>query len=131
MRCQYKLSRLLIPLAIQRTVLRGRTFTTLWSAENIYDTPPCELGRGNFCFLVAEILLERFPDARLCRLASPGHDYAHILILVDDEYIDIKGRTTLAEMRFYFDDNFLKPMPVDDEKSVRDFFYSRHEATEL
>lgn len=104
---------------------------TWLSADEIRTTTPQELGQGGFCFIVAEILLERFPDATLLRLTSPAHEYGHVFLAINGAHMDIGGfRDVVADARFRFDDRSLEPEPVSAQ-AVRSFFYPKYNTSQL
>ena len=99
--------------------------------DQIRKTSPTELGEGGLCFLVAEILLERNPEAILYRLTSPAHEYGHVYLLLDDNQIDIKGpRDVVAAMRTQCDDQRLVPEKADTHR-VRRHFYPKYSTAQL
>jgi hypothetical protein len=100
------------------------------SANQIRETPPVELGTGGFCFLVAEILLERFPSAIVYRLTSPGSPFAHIFISINGCYMDIEGcRNVPREMRRHLDAPHLQ-VEMTDLQTVREFFYQKYDESQ-
>ena len=101
------------------------------SAEAIQKMNPVELGSGGLCFLVAEILADRFPDSVLCRLTCQDRKrYAHVFVSVKSVPVDIKGFRNVDKMRFDYDDTSLVLEPID-EASVRQFFYPHYAERQL
>ena len=63
-----------------------------FSLANIPHASEEDLGLAEFCFLVAEILLEQFPNATLYRLTDPQRKaFAHVFLSVEGKYLDIMG----------------------------------------
>jgi hypothetical protein len=100
------------------------------SEDEIRNYAPLELGEAGFCFVVAEILLARFPDATLFKLTSHASPFAHVFISIDGQYMDIGGcRDVIAETRFRLNTS-LELHPADS-KPVRNFFYPKYNLSQL
>src|SRR5216683_5202050 len=99
-----------------------------FSPGDILKSCPLELGAGDFCFLVAELLTARYRLAVLWRLTD--HDrkrYAHVFLRVSGVPLDIKGFRKLDAMYFDYNDYGLVAERVD-ARSVREFFDSKYSA---
>lgn len=92
---------------------------------------PVELGAGGFCFLAAELLMEKYPMAALCRLTDSSRArFAHVFISANNMPADIRGFRSVAAMRFDYDDYSLIEEPTD-QRIVRDFFYPKYSSAQM
>ena len=97
------------------------------TAKEIGETDPVELGMGGFCFLVAELLMEKYPDAELCRLTDKDRTtFAHVFVRIDGRPCDIKGFRSLSAIREDRPEPGLVEEPVSVE-SVQMFFHARYD----
>src|ERR1017187_7653183 len=86
---------------------------------------------GGFCFVVAELLAAKHPDAQLCRLTNRDRTtYRHVFVRIDGEPCDIKGSREVSDMVLDLDDAGLIEEPVSPE-AVRNYFYPRYEERQL
>jgi hypothetical protein len=87
---------------------------SLLSPDQIRSSDPIELGTGGFCFLVAELLKAKYPQAELWRLTNrEGTTYRHVFVRIDGKPCDIKGFRKVCEMRFDLGDNSLVEETTD------------------
>lgn len=76
--------------------------------SEIEDQDPTELGRGGFCHIALEVLLELYPTGQPHKLTSTGKDYAHVFLMFKGQPLDICGATSLAEMMGHYKDDSLQ-----------------------
>jgi hypothetical protein len=102
-----------------------------YSPDQINSADPIELGTGGFCFLVAELLKAKYPQAELRRLTNrEGKTYSHVFVRIDGIACDIKGFRSVHEMRFDLDDNSLVEQ-IADAQAIRDYFYREYSLEQL
>jgi hypothetical protein len=75
--------------------------------SEIEDQDPTELGRGGFCHIALEVLLELYPTGQPHKLTSTGKDYAHVFLMFKGQPLDICGTTSMAEMRGHYKNDYL------------------------
>lgn len=101
-----------------------------YSPEHISSLDAIALGTGGFCFLVAELLKEQYPNAELRRLTDQERTrYYHVFVRVDGQACDIKGFRSVHDMCF----DFGEPDIIEesaDAQAIKDYFepfYSREQ----
>lgn len=101
------------------------------SPDQISSSDPIELGAGGFCFLVAELLRAKYPQAELWRLTNREREtYAHEFVLIDGMPCDINGFRSVDAMRFDLDDNSLVE-EIAYAQAIRDSFYPLYSPEQL
>jgi hypothetical protein len=101
------------------------------SPDQITNYDPIQLGTGGFCFLVAELLKAKYPQAELCRLTNrEGTTYHHVFVRVDGRACDIKGFRCVHQMRFDLNDDSLVE-EIADAQAIQDYFYHRYTDEQL
>jgi hypothetical protein len=68
----------------------------------IEEQDPIELGRGGYCNVAIEVLLELYPKGTPFKLTSNGKDCPHVFLMFKEQPLDIYGVTSLSEMRTYY-----------------------------
>ena len=102
-----------------------------YSPDQIKNSDPIELGTGGFCFLVAELLKAKYPQAELWRLTNRERKtYPHIFVRIGGIPCDINGFRSVHEMRFDLDDSSLIE-EMADAQAIRDYFYPRYSPEQL
>jgi hypothetical protein len=89
----------------------------------IEEENPIQAGRGGACHLALEVLyLEFYPDGTPYRLAAEGDDgFDHVFLMVKDRPLDIGGFTTIDELRKWYHDDKLVPVPTTLEEIQKRF----------
>ena len=101
------------------------------SPDQITNYDPIQLGTGGFCFLVAELLMEEYPQAELWRLTNrEGTTYAHVFVRIDGMPCDSNGFRSVDAMRFDFNDNSLVER-IANSQAIRDYFYHGYTREQL
>lgn len=105
----------------------GKPYFANYTTDQLAEVPPEELGHGGFCFVVAELLAEKYESNEVYRLTdSAGEAFAHVFIRVNGKPMDIQGVGTIERMRSdYSDGRALKEERVDMQR-VRDRFYPHY-----
>jgi len=107
------------------------TFFSRLSPEEIANYDPIQLGTGGFCFLVAELLMAKHPQAELWRLTNrEGKTYPHVFVRIDGMPCDINGFRSVDAMRSDWGDNSLVEQ-IADAQAIRDFFYPKYSPEQL
>jgi hypothetical protein len=88
----------------------------LFKSPEIEDQDPTDLGRGGDCDIVLEILCDLYPNGRPHRLTTDSNDFAHTFLMYNGAPIDIRGVTTVDEMRSHYGDPSLRAEPVTLEQ---------------
>jgi hypothetical protein len=91
--------------------------------REIEDEDPIEAGRGGACHLALEVLLlEFYSAASPYRLTAEGrNDFDHVFLMVNDRPMDIGGFTTIDELRKWYKDDALVPVPTTIEQIQQRF----------
>jgi hypothetical protein len=92
----------------------------------IEEEDPLQLGRGGYCDIALEVLLDLYRDAQPYGLAAEegggfDHVFLHVFLMVDGRPLDIYGFTTLDEMRTHFKNDALIAKP-SSLKEIREAF---------
>ena len=94
----------------------------------IEDEDPEDAGCYGECDVALEVLLEFFPNAEPYRLTKDDSDCAHTFLMYEGEPMDIRGKTTIDELRARFNDDSLQPQPVTLEQ-IR-LYFRNHRTSE-
>jgi|ERR1035441_683656 hypothetical protein len=96
---------------------------SLYSPDQITNYDPIQLGTGGFCFLVAELLKAKYPQAELWRLTNRERKtYPHVFVRIDGIPCDINGLRSVEDMRFDLNDDSLVE-EIADAQAIRDYFH--------
>jgi hypothetical protein len=99
--------------------------------DEIRNYDPIHLGSGGFCFVVAELLKEKYPQAKLWRLTNRERTtYDHVFVCIDGKPCDIHGFRSFDQMRFDLDNKSLVEVPADAQ-AIQDYFYHRYSPEQL
>jgi hypothetical protein len=99
--------------------------------DEIKNYDPTQLGAGGFCFLVAELLKTKYPQAELWRLTNQeGTTYHHVFVRIDGRECDIKGFRSVDDMRFDLNDPSLVEERAD-ARAIQDFFHPHYSPEQL
>ena len=97
--------------------------------ESLLSRSVENLGENGFCDIVARILFERFPNARLCHLPGEYSPYHHVFLVVDNKWaIDIRGCRSLDEFlaNWRQSEQRNKCSLQDADWAEMEFFFSQH-----
>jgi hypothetical protein len=90
--------------------------------REIEEENPIEAGREGACHLALEALLEIYPTASPHRLTAEGrNDFDHVFLMVNDRPMDIRGFTTIDELRKWYKNHALVPVPTTIEQIQQRF----------
>jgi hypothetical protein len=95
--------------------------------SEIEDEDPIKAGRGGACHLALEVLLDFYPTAQPFRLTTEEEDgFDHVFLMLNNEPLDIRGFTTIDELRKWYRNGALDPVATTLEQIQQKFGHDYH-----
>jgi hypothetical protein len=117
---------------LQESTLPTKPYFTNLSPNELSEVSADELGRGGFCFLVAELLAEKYRSNAIFRLTDGLRKrFSHVWIEANGKPVDIYGFRSVAEMRRDYEDVSCNKEDAVAAQIVREHFYRFYSVDQL